>query len=194
MTEHLSKAQHQLPRACLIWRVYVMEWKWGSPHTLVQQSRSHNRGIATWWYFYCSRSVHYQPKRWMLNIPRRCKDWGCMYSSQRCYGVSDCALLLISQLPWERNCITLACEIECNSEFAARCCNRKNLGRYRGLWFWVWTPSTPTRCAKSVKNTHRIEKLANDHLGISVWITEIHSSQNSDLLYFNSRVMRMGIW
>ena len=118
-------------------------------------------------------------------ILRRYKDWGCMYSSQRCYGASDCALLLISQLPWERNCITLACEIECNSEFAARCCNRKNLGRYRGLWFWVWTPSTPTRCAKSVKNTHRIEKLANDHLGISVWITEIHSSQNSDLLYFS---------
>ena len=86
-------------------------------------------------------------------IPRWRKD--CMYSSHEsqagwCYGACDCALLLISQLPWERNCIPSACEIECTSEVTARCCNRKNLGRYRGWRYSTWTPYRLTRCAKSV--------------------------------------------
>jgi len=123
MTEHLSKSQHQSGEPASFEE--FMKWN-GNEEVHTHLSRSHARGTAT----AVDLVRHYQSKRWMLNIPRWCKDWGCMYSSQHCYGVCDCALLLISQLPWERNCIPLACEIECNSEVTARYCNRKNHGRF----------------------------------------------------------------
>lgn len=207
MIEHLSSAHdvniNQESREFASFEEF-MKWKAieeAQTHSFyVQQSGSRVRGTGTWWYFYCNRSGHYQPKgsgKRMLKSQGSAKiDGVCTAhmtvrqdnstghvtvhycSSHHCHEKEIAHLRIpehvrLSVASKLQQGVAIERILDDIRDSVAGDFGREHL-----------TNRQDVRNVLNQYNIRGIEKHANDHSSVSAWITELRSPQEFDPILF----------